>query len=301
MSQLEPSAKRQKVEEVHSVSYTVTVPLAIIKEGEFCYYASEHDYLNKYQYYQQYALEKGWKIYRHDGNNAKNNILILIELRQSILNNEPILIICSRYSYCDEYLGFYCTVKNGLNSKINHLAYLGMTWSNKYHDYDRDFQECSVHDAYSISDEMLKKIFAIFIARRLEKQKQLKVLDKFTFNFEFQFCHKYIHQEIIVYINLEKLLNMYAINTVNSTYGYNEEHECNLKHKSFDDVIQYYKEKYIPTIFGNIQKTKKQGKIDGEIYIFDTTETYVDVDIIKKTGLIDKLNLTIDGTKLCMS
>jgi hypothetical protein len=261
--------------EEHSVTVITKIVLKIKRAFENCYYVVKYEYEGQEKYYKEYAMTKGWEVYRQDGHNARRNIDQLIALRKRILENLPILIICDYNPECDEYLTFCQTVLNG-KSKINYADYLNSQGKCVSKHYSWEFNGASIVDAYTIPDDLLKDIFKSVICRNLRNRRQIQMLKTFKFDLIFKFVDEWSHQETITYINLEKLKSLFNLTTNDVTLI------CDFSDSRYGFIIEDYKTNYAPEIFSQLVRKRKQDQIEGESYVFDSDGTYFDIEILKK-------------------
>ncbi len=191
--------------EPHTLIVEIKIKLDVHCIDDYCFYTSERNFNVDSHYYRRYCEKMGWKIYYANCTNVHANIDNLIEMRKSILNKEKIFIALDKSPYCDEYLTFYNIVKDNKEYRDKTL-------------YSRPLslyfiQEYSIHDAYSINDELLKNIFLV----KLKRDKDTNKFNRYHIPIHhiFKFHSVIIHQEIIIYINLERLIRMYNLQNVN--------------------------------------------------------------------------------------
>ncbi len=269
----------QKDIEEHSVIVTTKIMLKVNKAFENCYYTSKYDYEGQKKYYDEYATTRGWITYRQNDWTPKTNIDQMIALRRMILENRAVLIICDKNPNCDEYLMFCQTTLNG-KSKIDYVDYLLPTQTSRHKYYSYEFEGASIVDAYTVTDDLLKQIFTRLISRNLREVSQIRKVKTFQFNLKFKFCWEYIHQEIITYINLDRLQSLFKfavdISVKDACLT------CDLTDPRYEVVLNYYRENCAPDLFSDLVRKRKQTQIEGESYVFDTDGTYLDFEILKK-------------------
>jgi len=330
---INPCQKEQKSIDLQKNIITYNFRIHIVKYDDFCYYVNQIYYKDKEKFYNEIAQNNNLHIYHSIENQNKEEIDSLVKLRQDILSSRTglsqitgILLILSRAPLHDNLLIFYKLIKMDVNF-TNILDYsnntlcgdIHMTIHDDIHNLITDYKHIpysmegifSIIDAYHVTDQQLKDIFTSFICTRMKDVNTCKhqISSCTDYTFRFGYDYNLIYQDIIVYLNLSKLCNMYgftiyhdnSISFDNNIFVYTtlnnlliKNSEYHITRKNINNIIDHYKKYYIPDLLDKIFSERLKHMFTFETVTFETSkfhDNYIDIDIIKSSFLNKKYNL----------
>jgi hypothetical protein len=268
---------------IYTEETKTTYQLKITKNDDFSYSCLWDDYSPVYE---KYAKSMGWSIFKYDGNKLMNHISTMANLRKTLIESpNQIILLVDGYNYC--LLTLYKLVKHQVSFKERDYS------ANDLYDlYDNHVNDQikikhhqlyahSVNDAYNIDENHLKKVFGSLLCKHLSKKKQL-VPDTVTFTLTFDYMHignNAFYQDIIVYLNLEKLMKYYGFKYDLDIQSESIKFTCDLKSETYGEIIKDYMRNYVPAI---LRQIIDEFRYPFEMRIFKTSGTFIDPLVIRE-------------------